>query len=216
MAREDGLRLRAAALSLTMAAAAPAIAAAQVNPAQKLSAPSPTVPPLRPSLPAQPLAAKDTVTVSVRGGAAITFVSRVSRASDFRAGQAGEYATLVSAHAKANDVPEHLVHRIIMRESKYQPNLIGRGGALGMMQIKLATARGMGYGGTADGLLDPQTNLTWGVRYLAGAWRAAEGDPDLAVRKYAAGYYVRRARAGAANQKFLQKPQQIVSGTSER
>ncbi|NEV03189.1 lytic transglycosylase domain-containing protein, partial [Bradyrhizobium sp. UFLA 03-164] len=47
---------------------------------------------------------------------------------------------------QANLVPEELVHRVIVRESKYQPHLIGRGGAIGMMQIKLATAREITHG----------------------------------------------------------------------
>ncbi len=57
------------------------------------------------------------------------------------------------------------------------------------MQIKLPTARGMGYTGDAAGLRDPDTNLNWGVKYLAGAYRAANGDHNRAVRYYASGYY---------------------------
>ncbi len=96
---------------------------------------------------------------------------------------------MVAVHANANHVPEALVHRVIVRESKYHPDLIGRGGTIGLMQIKLATARGLGYTGDADGLRDPDTNLAYGVKYLAGAYRAAEGDHDRAVRFYASGYY---------------------------
>jgi soluble lytic murein transglycosylase-like protein len=76
-----------------------------------------------------------------------------------------------------------------VRESRYQPGLIGRGGTIGMMQIKLATARGLGYTGTAEGLRDPNTNLTYAVKYLAGAYRAANGDHNRAVAYYAGGYY---------------------------
>jgi soluble lytic murein transglycosylase-like protein len=104
------------------------------------------------------------------------------------AGQA-DYAELVAAHARANGVPEALVHRVIMRESRYQPHLVGRGGTIGLMQIKLATARGLGYTGDAAGLRDPETNLTYAVKYLAGAYRAANGDHARAVHYYAAGYY---------------------------
>jgi soluble lytic murein transglycosylase-like protein len=100
-----------------------------------------------------------------------------------------KYDELISAHAEANLVPEALVHRVIVRESKYQPSLLGRGGAIGLMQIKLATARGLGYTGTADGLRDPETNLKYGIRYLAGAYRAAKGDFNRAVHYFAAGYY---------------------------
>src|SRR5580704_13637155 len=103
--------------------------------------------------------------------------------------QRAEYNALVATHAKANLVPEALVHRVIMRESRYQPDLVGRGGTIGLMQIKLATARSLGYTGDADGLRDPDTNLTYAVKYLAGAYRAANGDHDRAVHYYAAGYY---------------------------
>ena len=100
-----------------------------------------------------------------------------------------EYDALVARHARANAVPEVLVHRVIVRESRYQPNLVGRGGTIGLMQIKLATARSLGYTGTAEGLRDPETNLTYAVKYLAGAFRAANGDHNRAVSYYASGYY---------------------------
>jgi len=100
-----------------------------------------------------------------------------------------EYAEMVAAHARANGVPETLVHRVIMRESRYQPQLIGHGGTIGLMQIKLATARGLGYTGDAAGLRDPDTNLTYAVKYLAGAYHAANGDHARAIRYYAGGYY---------------------------
>ncbi|MBR0963367.1 transglycosylase SLT domain-containing protein [Bradyrhizobium diazoefficiens] len=104
------------------------------------------------------------------------------------AGEA-DYAEIVAAHARANGVPAALVHRVIMRESRYQPGLVGHGGTIGLMQIKLATARGLGYTGDAAGLRDPDTNLTYAVKYLAGAYRAANGDHTQAVRYFAGGYY---------------------------
>lgn len=100
-----------------------------------------------------------------------------------------DYAELIAAHARANGVPEALVHRVIQRESRYQPGLVGRGGTIGLMQIKLATARGVGYTGDAAGLRDPDTNLRYAVKYLAGAYRAANGDHARAVRYFAGGYY---------------------------
>jgi soluble lytic murein transglycosylase-like protein len=105
------------------------------------------------------------------------------------AGGRADYDALVARHAQANLVPEALVHRVIVRESRYQPGLVGRGGAIGLMQIKLSTARSLGYTGTAEGLRDPETNLTYAVKYLAGAYRAANGDHNRAVAYYAGGYY---------------------------
>jgi soluble lytic murein transglycosylase-like protein len=100
-----------------------------------------------------------------------------------------EYDALIATHAAANNVPEVLVHRVILRESRYQPNLVGRCGCIGLMQIKLATARSLGYTGDAQGLRDPDTNLTYGVKYLAGAFRAANGDHNRTMHYYASGYY---------------------------
>src|SRR5690348_7273949 len=103
--------------------------------------------------------------------------------------QRAAYDAMVTTHAGANGVPVALVHRVIVRESRYNAGLVGRGGTIGLMQIKLATARGLGYTGTAEGLRDPDTNLAYAVKYLAGAYRAANGDHDRAVRYYAGGYY---------------------------
>jgi soluble lytic murein transglycosylase-like protein len=121
--------------------------------------------------------------------------------------QHAEYDALVATHAKANEVPEALVHRVIVHESRYQPNLVGRGGTIGLMQIKLATARGLGYLGTAEGLRDPNTNLTYAVKYLAGAYRAANGDHRRAMAYYASGYYyaAKRLRHGRHEEAVVAK-----------
>jgi soluble lytic murein transglycosylase-like protein len=104
--------------------------------------------------------------------------------------------SLISRHAAAHGVPEALVHRIIKRESNYNAGAVGRGGALGLMQIKYATARGVGYAGSPSGLLDADTNLAYGVRYLAGAYRVASGNQDRALGYYASGYYYAAKRRG--------------------
>ena len=124
--------------------------------------------------------------------------------SDASAQSRAQYESMVATHAAANNVPEALVHRVIVRESKYHPNLVGRGGTIGLMQIKLATARGLGYTGDAAGLRDPNTNLAWGTKYLAGAYRAANSDHARAVRYYASGYYY------AAKRQRIEPPLQLV------
>ena len=87
---------------------------------------------------------------------------------------------MIARHAAANGLPVDLVHRVVIRESRYNPRA-RNGGNLGLMQIKHATARGVGYTGSASGLLDAETNLTYAVRYLAGAYRAAGGNASRAV-----------------------------------
>lgn len=101
---------------------------------------------------------------------------------------AGPHDELIAKHAAANGVPEHLVRRVIRIESRGNAATVHRGN-YGLMQIRLATARQEGYSGEAQGLLDPDTNLTYAVRYLAGAYRAAGCDADRAVSYYQRGYF---------------------------
>ncbi|MBB2962512.1 transglycosylase SLT domain-containing protein [Methylobacterium sp. R2-1] len=102
---------------------------------------------------------------------------------------------LIAEQARANKVPEAFVHRVVKRESNYNARAKG-GSALGLMQIKHATARGLGYTGDAAGLFDPETNLKYGIAYLAGAYRAARGDLEQAYRYYNRGYYYAAKRLG--------------------
>ncbi|WP_407528088.1 transglycosylase SLT domain-containing protein [Methylobacterium oryzisoli] len=103
---------------------------------------------------------------------------------------------LIEEQARASGVPASFVHRVVKRESGYNPRAVGRGGAMGLMQIKHATARGLGYGGSAAGLLDAKVNLTYGVAYLAGAYKTARGNEAQAYSYYARGYYYAAKRAG--------------------
>jgi soluble lytic murein transglycosylase-like protein len=110
-------------------------------------------------------------------------------ARDAAPGQGG-YSAMVARHAAANGVPASLVHRVIMRESRYNARAVSKGN-YGIMQIRLGTARAMGYTGSAAGLLNPETNMTYAVKYLAGAYKAAGGSEGGAVSNYARGYYAR-------------------------
>lgn len=103
---------------------------------------------------------------------------------------------LIESHAKANGVPASFIHRVVKRESGYNPRAVGRGGAMGLMQIKHGTARALGYSGPASGLLDARVNLTYGVAYLAGAYKTAHGNEAQAYSYYARGYYYAAKRAG--------------------
>jgi soluble lytic murein transglycosylase-like protein len=102
---------------------------------------------------------------------------------------------MAAAQASANGVPVSLVERVIKRESGGNPGAVSRGN-YGLMQIRLGTARAMGYSGSAAGLLDAQTNMTYAVRYLAGAYRAAGGNENRAVALYASGYYYQAKAQG--------------------
>ena len=112
-------------------------------------------------------------------------------------GNGGHLDQLVARHAATHNIPESLVRRVIKRESGGNPRAISKGN-YGLMQIRLGTARAMGYRGGIAGLLDADTNMTYAVKYLAGAYKAADGNADRAVRYYAAGYYYVAKRKGMA------------------
>jgi soluble lytic murein transglycosylase-like protein len=127
-------------------------------------------------------------------------------------GQPAPLDGMAAVAASAAGVPVSLVERVIKRESGGNPRAVSRGN-YGLMQIRLGTARAMGYSGSAAGLLDAQTNMTYAVRYLAGAYRAAHGNESRAVALYARGYYgVAKtqgfsAYASAAPSGFAEYPQ---------
>ena len=82
------------------------------------------------------------------------------------------YDSMIAIHAASNGIPAELVHRVVVRESRYRAE---RDGPWRRQRADADQARDrarMGYSGSAAGLLDPETNLTYGVRYLAGAYRA--------------------------------------------
>jgi soluble lytic murein transglycosylase-like protein len=102
---------------------------------------------------------------------------------------------MAASQASTNGVPVSLVERVIKRESGGNPRAMSRGN-YGLMQIRLGTARAMGFSGSAAELLDPQVNMTYAVRYLAGAYRAAGGNENRAVALYARGYYYQAKARG--------------------
>ncbi len=92
-------------------------------------------------------------------------------------------------------VPRKLVHRVVIRESGYRPEA-RNGPYFGLMQMLPQTARTMGYRGAPQGLLDADTNLQYGVKYLRGAYIVANGNHDGAVSWYSRGYYYEAKRRG--------------------
>jgi soluble lytic murein transglycosylase-like protein len=97
-------------------------------------------------------------------------------------------SAMAAGAAGSAGLPASLIQRVIARESGGNPRAV-HAGNYGLMQIRLGTARAMGYTGSAAGLLDPQTNMTYGLRYLAGAYRAAGGNESRAIALYQRGYY---------------------------
>ncbi len=114
---------------------------------------------------------------------------------DLHPGETPEMRALIRKYAEVHEIPESLLHRVIQRESDYNPGA-RNGPYYGLMQILPQTARTMGYQGSPAGLLDAETNLQYAGKYLRGAWLVSGGDEGEAVRWYAAGYYYEAKRKG--------------------
>jgi soluble lytic murein transglycosylase-like protein len=106
-----------------------------------------------------------------------------------------ELRRLINKYADLYEVPRSLVHRLAIRESTHRPGA-RNGPYYGLLQILPQTARSMGFRGAPNDLLDGETNLKYGVKYLRGAYIVADGDPDAAIMWYARGYYYEAKRKG--------------------
>lgn len=127
-------------------------------------------------------------TASIAGGAR----EAIGTAKTAKAAAAGRYADIIARHAAANGVPAGLARAVVRIESNFRANARGRAGEIGLMQIKHSTARAMGYGGSAKGLYDPETNIKYGMKYLGLARKLGDGSVCGTILKYNAGHGARR------------------------
>lgn len=104
----------------------------------------------------------------------------------------GNYSKLIAKYAAQHGVPYRLARAVVFVESSFRPNVTGAAGEIGLMQIRLSTARGMGYKGTARQLYNPSTNLYWGMKYLGRAHQLAGGSTCGTILKYNAGHGAKR------------------------
>lgn len=123
------------------------------------------------------------------------FAPAPARSGSKVAPRSPELDALIARYAAHHQIPEELLRRVVNRESTFNP-AARNGPYWGLMQILPQTARTMGYDGTAEGLLDAETNLLYAGRYLRGAYLVADGNHDLAVRYYSRGYYYDAKRRG--------------------
>jgi hypothetical protein len=120
------------------------------------------------------------------------------------------HVRLVRQEAQQRGLPPEVADAVTQVESAYNPNAVGTVGEVGLMQVRPTTAAMLGHSGTIAELHEPSTNIRYGVRYLAEAWKLANGDLCRALMKYRAGHgeerfsdrsveYCRRARAHLAS-----------------
>jgi soluble lytic murein transglycosylase-like protein len=94
--------------------------------------------------------------------------ARPGRAADRAAGH-GPAAGDVARLAEQMGVPRALALSVCQVETRCRYGLVGRQGERGPLQIKLQTARGLGYSGSAGGLNGYQ-GAYWGMKHLAAAY----------------------------------------------
>jgi soluble lytic murein transglycosylase-like protein len=98
------------------------------------------------------------------------------------------YLDIVKREAISRGLPAAIADAVVWIESGYDPSAVGAVGEVGLMQVRPATAAMLGFLGTNAELAEPETNIRYGVAYLAKAWRLAEGDLCRTLMKYRAGH----------------------------
>lgn len=92
---------------------------------------------------------------------------------------------LVSAQ---QGLPEGLLSSLCLVESRHDVNAVhqhdGHGNSVGACQIKLNTAKGLGFKGTEKDLLKPEVNLTYAAKYLKHQILRYNGDVTRGVIAY--------------------------------
>lgn len=108
------------------------------------------------------------------------------------------FSDIIEREALAAGVPVELAHAIVSVESHYRVDVTGKAGEIGLMQIKPATARDMGFEGDKNDLYNPLVNIKYGMKYLAGAAKRGGGTLCGTILKYNAGHYSKRMNPTSA------------------
>jgi soluble lytic murein transglycosylase-like protein len=116
----------------------------------------------------------------------------ISASTEERTARIQQYRAIARIEADKLGLPPAMADAVMRVESAYNPTARGKDGEYGLMQIMPPTARMLGLEGPIENLAEPETNIRLGVKYLAGAWRLANGDICTAAMKYRAGHGEKR------------------------
>jgi soluble lytic murein transglycosylase len=103
-----------------------------------------------------------------------------------------KYEAIIEGHARNYRLEPALLAAVIYRESKFDPRAGSTAGAIGLMQLTPATAKGIALrtGGSKfelSDLYDPELNVRYGAWYLRHLLDAFDGDVRKALAAYNGG-----------------------------
>ena len=93
------------------------------------------------------------------------------------------FSPLVEKAAREHQIDQALLHAVITVESGYDPQVVSRKGAVGLMQLMPQTARRYGV----RNMYDPAQNIQGGARYLHDLMGKFNNDLPLVLAAYNAG-----------------------------
>ena len=99
----------------------------------------------------------------------------------------GNVVAIINERASSYGVPAWFALRIAHVESGYNPQARGAAGEFGVFQLKCATAKGIGYRGDCNGLLNANTNVEYGLKHLSLAIKRSGGNLQMAASKHNGG-----------------------------
>lgn len=108
-----------------------------------------------------------------------------------------------------NKLPPQLLSSLCYIESSHNPKAVnhddGTGDSLGICQVKLATARFLGFKGSREDLLNAKTNITYSAKYLKYQLNRYDSNVEKAVAAYNAGTYRKAEDGKPLNNKYVIK-----------
>ena len=122
------------------------------------------------------------------------------------------YDDFIQQAAALYHIPVPFIRAVVQVESDFDPRVVSRAGAQGLMQLMPAVSRGMGV----TDPFDPRQNIFGGTRFLRVLANAFAGDLVLTISAYHAGPYAVKRYGGIPPYQTTQKYVRWVLGAYYR
>lgn len=112
-----------------------------------------------------------------------TYTNALSKVKNSTASYPTTYDGIISEMCEKYGVSTDLIKKVIQAESNFNPNIVSKAGAQGLMQLMPGTANWLGV----KNVFDPRENIEGGTKYLRNMLDKYNGDKKLALAAYNAG-----------------------------